>query len=298
MDQQDLLGGLILIAGAVAVLWALSRLVRVVAVVIGRIAESMKRLLSVAIEEIQRPSHVLYVGLFALGAFGSALRVIRYVSDLSKPEPIKALLFWSLWAFFSTNILQQYLIYRTCIAAELPSSTVTLTYGPWWVGTRLEKILRLIVVVLLLSVAGEVIELQNVAVIARLNICLFLIFALWNLAALACWNSAGHRASVDAALIRKHVVEGTWLDLFAVALWSFVWASMSYEAAYTLMILTAVLYAFLVVWIHVRAAPWNRSVFIAFIGTVFLIFMARAFYRAVLDDIRLRISTLAPDGIG
>jgi hypothetical protein len=300
LDKQDWIGALVLLGGISILLWLLAKVIRAVAVVLGKIYESSKKLTAAAVAEIERPSHLLYLSLFAVGAIGSARRVIQsFASSTQSESSIRLVLFWSLWAFFTTNILQQYLIYRTCISAEIVSSDTSKRYGPWWVGTVAEKLLRIVVVVLLLGVAGEIYHFEgadqsSVTAIARLNMGLFLLFALWNVAALSKSKSSTATLAGANILLRKHVFSSMWLNLFAVALWGFVLLSTSRTDALAFMILTAVLYAFLVVTIHVREAPWNRSVFISVVGIVFLVYMTGSFYPSVISEIRTYLAAVAP----
>jgi hypothetical protein len=292
--------------GLVAIgLWLLAKLIQAVALVLRNIYESFVRIVRYAIAEIESPSHILYISLFAIGAIGSAWQVIHHFSVLAKTD-LGFLLFWSLWAFFTTNVLQQYLIYRTCIDAELPSSPIAIFYGTWWVGTTLEKLIRVAVVALLLCVAGEVYhfekdKLTSVMEIARFNVALFSTFALWSLFALSKWNPPSTLTLAEKSIRRKEVSNGIWLDLFATGLWIFVWLSsastVENTTALSLIILTAGLYAFLVAAIHVRKKPWNRSVFLSLVGLVLLSYMTNAYYPSVISGLRARVSLLAPKPI-
>ena len=239
------------------------------------------------VSDLKHPTHLLYLVLFGLGAYGSSNLIFGAFTDHIESGPYRTLLATSLLAFFGTNALHQYLIYRSVVEAEDPLSRHSIRYSPWWVGRPLEGVVRFVVLALLLKVArelglpGRVMD-DKVIPLAIANACLFATFLIWNLLALknipATFSDSAIQAG--AGTIKTSVRQAALLDIVAVAMW----LSIATTVGIGVVILSSFGYAVALLWTRIRGPERWFRLYLVIAVVSFLVYQHWALFSLLLPE--------------
>ena len=190
---------------------------------------------------IFQATHFVYSCLFILGVVTSAKTLTEYVPTVVKFDTLFIL---PMAVFMVTNCVHQYLIYRDLLDAESPSSGFFRRYSGWWLGTTPESGVRLIAMVCLLTLAGEI-PLEKLGVfshfppighdgasrtnliVAVANCSLYSTFLLWNIVAYCRSASSSLINRVEREAARKELKQTSVSDGLALVLWCCIVASLS-----------------------------------------------------------------------
>ncbi len=223
--------------------------------------------------ELARPSHLVYLLLFLTGIVVSARTLFAALPTEADPAHgvLRTLAVISLFLFLSTNSLHQYLIYGELLDAEQPDSELARDLSPAWIGRRLELLMRLIVLVCLMAIAGKV-EFPGVGAgvsgdrqdLAIANCCLFFSFLAWSACATRVIAAPG-----GARRTRARLAAGIPADALAFLLWLCVFFVPWRPASYSVILIAALYAGYIVYWRIYRERQWFRLAVV--VGTLLIL---------------------------